>query len=77
MSDALYRERIEAEERPLTLRFFLRDCPFCGQPPTVTRMPHGGRDKFKIECVAEGCKAAAYVTGRTELEAATRWNRRR
>jgi len=56
--------------------YYLRDCPFCGQHPTMKALPGGG---VKIECVCGGTdgRATAFVIAPDENAATARWNRRR
>lgn len=67
-------ERQKARE-PIYPKAYLRDCPFCGRAPTIR--PASPQGSVKIECVATGCKAAAYVIGDDAQDAVARWNRRR
>ena len=56
----------------------LLDCPFCGQCNPLHGQDTGGDNpnywNYWIECRNEEC--SAYITGDTEAECASRWNKR-
>lgn len=61
---------------PPVVRHDLKGCPFCGASPEIEYW-HGGRpSKRMIACRSDDCDVNPSVTGETEREAVSRWERR-
>jgi hypothetical protein len=52
---------------------FLLECPFCGEPPKVSK---GSGGQVAVECVSAECPVHPRMTGKDEREVASQWNRR-
>lgn len=59
-----------------SIRYDLKDCPFCGASPEIQYWHGGGPNKRMISCANADCDVNPSVTGENERAAIAKWERR-
>ncbi len=54
----------------------IKDCPFCGDRPTVEPWHGGSKTKHMVRCENDDCPTGPGCTGKTRDAAIATWNKR-